>query len=289
MGLNLNSAKTTIFHLEDKDSIKEFLPESLIEIDQINSLLSTKKMRDVQKAVHMTFKLFINLVDNSQNDEEKFLKKRKLGFCINKLQLFARTKGLQDIIDFSKIIKYVLEELDNQPWLTTSFIKLLMSIDKSYYEPENFEVIKKIIKHNLKNIYESQTYYLWLFLSYMKHSDNELIQIAISNIKSTNQLNQANTAGSYIYLASINWKNYKYVMLSAFNKGNLSNNYFLQRNALIALRNVSPDELNDKVILEDLKGLHKKLYDEHIEEFVADLPKLKISQIIKDLPTLISL
>lgn len=289
LGLNLNSAKTTIFHLEDKDSIKEFLPESLIEIDQINSLLSTKKMRDVQKAVHMTFKLFINLVDNSQNDEEKFLKKRKLGFCINKLQLFARTKGLQDIIDFSKIIKYVLEELDNQPWLTTSFIKLLMSIDKSYYEPENFEVIKKIIKHNLKNIYESQTYYLWLFLSYMKHSDNELIQIAISNIKSTNQLNQANTAGSYIYLASINWKNYKYVMLSAFNKGNLSNNYFLQRNALIALRNVSPDELNDKVILEDLKGLHKKLYDEHIEEFVADLPKLKISQIIKDLPTLISL
>ncbi|WP_177730104.1 RNA-directed DNA polymerase [Flavobacterium inviolabile] len=289
LGLNLNSSKTTIFDLKsDEDIIKEFLPESLVEIDQINSLLSAKRKRDVQKAVHMTYKLFVEVVGNT-NDEEKFLKKRKLGFCINKLQLFARTKGLQNIIDFSRIIEYVLAELDNQPWLTTSFVKLLMSIDKSYFRQENFNEIKKIIKDNLKNIYESQTYYLWLFLSYMKHSDDDLIQIALSNIKSTNQLNQANTAGSYIYLASIDWRNYKHVMLSSFNKGNLSNNYFLQRNALIALRNVSPNEINTNVILKDLEDLHVKLYDEKKEVFVSDLPKLKISQVINDVPTLISL
>lgn len=290
LGLNLNSSKTTIFNLQEhKDIIEEFLPKSLVEIDQINSLLATKRKRDVQKAVHMTYKVFIDIVSNNSTDEEKFLKKRKLGFCINKLQLFARTKGLQDVINFSKVIEYVLEELDNQPWLTTSFIKLLMSIDKTYFKPNNFEAIKTIIKHNLKNIYESQTYYLWLFLSYMKHTDDELIQIAISNIKSTNQLNQANTAGSYIYLASIDWKNYKHVMLSAFNKDNLSNNYFLQRNALIALRNVSPDEIKLENVLDDLKYLHEKLYNEKKEEFVSELPKLKISQIIKDVPTLISL
>jgi hypothetical protein len=290
LGLNLNSSKTTIFNLqEDKDIIKEFLPESLVEIDKIISLLGTKRKRDVQKAVHMTFKMFKDVVGNSANDEEKFLKKRKLGFCINKLQLFARTKGLQDVIDFSDVIKYALKELDNQPWLTTSFIKLLMSIDKTYFKQDDFDAIKTIINHNLKNIYESQTYYLWLFLSYMKHSDDQLIQLAISNIKSTNQLNQANTAGSYIYLASIDWKNYKHVMLSAFNKGNLSNNYFLQRNALIALRNVSPKEINMNNVLEDLEFLHEKLYDEKKEEFVSELPTLKISQIIKDVPTLISL
>lgn len=292
LGLNLNSSKTTIFDFNDpvdNITIKEFLPESLIEIDQINSLLATKSKRDVQKAVHMTYKLFTDVIDNKTLDEDKFLNKRKLGFCINKLQLFARTKGLNNVIDFSTIIEYVLKELDNQPWLTTSFIKLLMSIDKDYFKPQDFDVIKKIIKNNLKNIYESQTYYLWLFLSYMKHSDDDLIQIAISNIKSTNQVNQANTAGSYIYLASINWKNYKYVMLAAFNKNNLSNNYFLQRNAIIALRNVSPNEINKKVILEDLQDLHEKLYREDKDEFVSDLPRLKISQIIKDVPTLISL
>lgn len=290
LGLNLNSSKTTIFNLqEDKDIIKEFLPESLVEIDKIISLLATKKKRDVQKAVHMTFKMFKDVISNCAKDEEKFLKKRKLGFCVNKLQLFARTKGLQDVIDFSDVIKYVLKELDNQPWLTTSFIKLLMSIDKTYFKKDDFEAIKTIINHNLKNIYESQTYYLWLFLSYMKHSDEHLIQLAILNIKSTNQLNQANTAGSYIYLASIDWKNYKHVMLTAFNKGNLSNNYFLQRNALIALRNVSPNEINMNNVLEDLEYLHKKLYNEKKEEFVSELPSLKISQIIKDVPTLISL
>ncbi|NDP21451.1 MAG: RNA-directed DNA polymerase [Paludibacter sp.] len=292
LGLNLNSAKTTIFDfndLSDNITIKEFLPESLIEIDQINSLLRTKSKRDVQKAIHMTFRLFTDVIENKYLDEDKFLNKRKLGFCINKLQLFSRTEGLKNTIDFSKVIEYVLKELDNQPWLTTSFIKLLMSIDKQYFKTEDFDVIKKIIKNNLKNIYESQTYYLWLFLSYIKHSDDDLIQIAILNIKSTNQLNQANTAGSYIYLASINWRNYKYVMLSAFNKGNLSDNYFLQRNALIALRKISPDEINEKVILADLAELHMNLYNEGKEEFVSDLPKLKISQILKDVPTLISL
>jgi len=291
LGLNLNSAKTTIINLNDEDennSIKEFLPESLLEIDQIKSLLGTKRKRDVQKAVHMTYKLFIGVVDND-GDGERFLKKRILSFCINQLQLFARTNGLQDIIDFSKVIDYILQELDNQPWLTTSFVKLLRAIDKSYYKKENFDVIKRIIKDNLKNIYESQTYYLWLFLSYMRHSDKELVQIAISNIKSTNQINQANTAGSYIYLASIDWRNYKHVMLSSFNKGSLSNNYFLQRNALIALRNVSPKEINLIVVLKDLEDMHQKLYNENREEFVSDLPKLKISQVIKDSPTLISL
>ena len=291
IGLNLNSSKTTIFDFNDTEEsklINEFLPESLVQIDQINSLLSTKSKRDVQIAVNMTYNLFLKTI-KMDNNEKKYLKNRKISFCINKLQLFARTKGLQNIIDFSKIIDYVIEELDNQPWLTTSFIKLLMSIDKEYFKPEHFIVIKKIIMNNLKNIYESQTYYLWLFLSYRKHFDDELIQIAISNIKSTNQQNQANTAGSYIYLASINWKNYKHVMLSSFNKGKLSNNYFLQRNALIALRKISPDELNKEVILDDLSNLHDKLYKENKEEFVSDLPPIKISQIIKDSPTLISL
>lgn len=291
LGLNLNSSKTTIFDFNNEDEnklINEFLPESLVQIDQINSLLATKSKRDVQKATHMTYKLFIDTINN-KSDEEKFLKQRKMSFCINKLQLFARTQGLQNIIDFSKIITYILDELDNQPWLTTAFIKLLMSIDKQYFKAENFDVIKKIIKHNLKNIYESQTYYLWIFLSYRKHYDSDLVQIAILNIKSTNQLNQANTAGSYIYLASLDWRNYKHVMLSAFNKGNLSNNYFLQRNALIALRNVSPKEINMDVVIGDLADLHKNLYQQNKEEFVSDLPKLKISQIIKDTPTLISL
>lgn len=292
LGLNLNSSKTTILDYNDKNDysrIKEFLPDSLIQIEQINSLLLTKRKRDVQIAVHMTYKLFMDAVENNIENEDKYIQKRKIAFCITKLQLFARTKGLRDCIDFKKIIEFVLKELENQPWLTSSFIKLLMAIDKSYFKTSDFEFIKKIIQDNLKNIYESQTYFLWLFMSFIKHDDKDLIKIAIDNIKSTNQVNQANTAGSYIYLASINWKNYKQVMLSAFNKGNLTGNYFLQRNAIIALRNVNSKEIKDEIILEDLKDIHHKLYNEKVEEFVSDLPQLKISDIMKNATPLISL
>ncbi|MFV0142565.1 RNA-directed DNA polymerase [Empedobacter falsenii] len=292
LGLNLNSSKTTILDYNDKNDfsrIKEFLPDSLIQIEQINSLLLTKRKRDVQIAVHMTYKLFMDAVENNIDNEDKYIQKRKIAFCITKLQLFARTKGLRDCVDFKKVIEFVLKELENQPWLTSSFIKLLMAIDKSYFNTSDFEFIKKIIKDNLKNIYESQTYFLWLFMSFIKHEDKDLIKIAIDNIKSTNQVNQANTAGSYIYLASINWKNYKQVMLSAFNKGNLTGNYFLQRNAIIALRNVNSKEIKDEIILDDLKDIHFKLYNENLEEFVSDLPQLKISDIMKNGTPLISL
>lgn len=292
LGLNLNSSKTTILDFNDSndsDKINEYLPDSLIQIEQINSLLLTKRLRDVQIAVHMTYNLFLDSVQKNIDNEDKFIQKRKIAFCINKLQLFARTKVIKDSIDFRKIIDFVLKELENQPWLTSSFIKLLMSVDESYFKPSDFEEIKKIIQDNLKNIYESQTYFLWLFLSFRKHDDKELIKIAIDNIKSTNQINQANTAGSYIYLASINWRNYKQVMLSAFNKGNVSGNYFLQRNALIALRNVKPNELNKDIIIKDLEDLHEKLYLEQKNEFVSSLPQLKISDIITNTSPLISL
>ncbi|RRJ86881.1 RNA-directed DNA polymerase [Paenimyroides tangerinum] len=292
LGLSLNSSKTTILDFNIKEDIKkinECLPESLTSIDQINSFLSSKRKRDVQIAVQMTYNLFKDAILSTDLSEEKYLQKRKLSFCIHKLQLFARTRGLKDIIDFKEIIKFVLKEFDNQPWLTSSFIKLLMAVDKSYFNKEDFEVLKGIIKNNLKNIYESQTYFIWIFLSYMKYEDSDLIGIATRNIKSTNQINQANTAGSYIYLASINWRNYKQVMISSFNKGNLKGNYFLQRNALIALRNVNPNEIEHKNIEGDLEDMHQKLYDEKKEIYVSELPELKVSELIKNSPTLISL
>ncbi|MDX6187893.1 reverse transcriptase/maturase family protein [Flavobacterium sp. Fl-318] len=288
LGLNLNSSKTKILdYREDVFTIDEYLPESLIEIEQINSLLSTKRRRDVQKAVYITFRLFKSTINNKS--DEDYLKRRKLGFCIEKLQQFARTPGLKDIINFKEVVDYVLNELENQPWLTTNFIKLLRAIDKTYYKRENFEVLEDIILDKYKNIYQGQTYYLWMFLSYNNFVSQRLITYAANIIKNTNQENQADTAGAFLYLASVDWRRYKTIMLKSINNGNLAENYFLQRNALIALRMVNPSEIRDENILGDLKDFHQKLYKEQKEVFVSDLPSLKYSNIIRDTPNLISL
>lgn len=292
LGLSLNSSKTKILNFQDQNdllNIKENLPESLTEIEQINSLILTKRRRDIQKAVHMTFRIFNLEIKKKDTDEGSYLKKRKIAFCIQKLQQFARTPGLKDIIDFKLIKDYVLNELNDQPWLTTSFIKLLRAIDKSIFENKDYDILKDIILDKNKNIYEGQTYYLWMFLSYHKYNSKELITYAIDKVNSTNQENHADTAGAFLYLASINWRNYKALMLKSINTGKLADNYFLQRNALIALRMVKPDEIRNDLILDDLKGFHEKLYEEDIEEFVSDLPRLKYSNIIKDTPNLISL
>ncbi len=292
IGLNLNSSKTSVYDYngnpENKLEIEKHLPEALTALEQINSLLITKRKRDVQKAVIMTFKLFQKTI-REDDDNEKHLKKRKLSFCIEKLQQFARIPSLNKIINFKIIVDYVFEEMVEQPWLTSSFIKFLRAIDKSYIGDKNLDKIKEIILEKHQNIYEGQTYYLWLFLSFHKFSDECLIEYARGIIRSTNQDNQADTAGAYIYLASIDWKKYKVLMIESVNKGNISNNYFLQRNALIALRMVKPEEIDPDILVPDLKCFHKKLHEEGKEEFIVPLPNLKYSDIIRDTPDLISL
>ena len=290
-GLNLNSSKTKILclnNIDDNTSIKEYLPDSLLQLEQITSLIKTKRKREVQMAVHMTFKLFEKTV-NDQNEDESFIKKRKISFCISKLQLFARIPGIKHSLKYRTIINYVLQELVNQPWLTVSFIQLLRSIDKSNFEGNDYKIISNILLDPNKNIYEGQTYYLWLLLSYHKYRENSLIKYAVNKVKSPNHDNQADTAGAYLYLASIKWQDYKDIMLASLNNGNISDNYFLQKNILIALRMVEPNKIDKNRISKDLRGFHEKLYNRNKEVFVADLPDLKISDIIKDSPTLISL
>lgn len=291
VGLNLNSSKTKILYYNDekeKGIISEYLPDSLIELEQITSLVRTRKKREVQKAIHMTYKLFEKTISDG-NDEEMFIKKRKLNFCISKLQLFARIPGLKQSIEYRKVINHVLKELVNQPWLTVSFIQLLRAIEKSYFIEEDYLIIKSILFDENRNIYEGQTYYLWLFLAYHKYNCQELINYAINSSRTPKQNNHADTAGSYLYLASINWKNYYEIILDSLNHGVIAENYFLQKNALIALRMVNPKKIKKNVVIRDLRGFHDKLYERNKEIFVADLPDLKISEIIKDSPTLISL
>lgn len=290
-GLNLNSSKTKILcftNQQHKESILEHLPDSLLQLEQITSLIKTKRKREVQKAVHMTYNLFQKTISDD-NNEESFLKKRKISFCISKLQQFARIPGLKQSIDYRTIIDYTLNELTKQPWLTVSFIQLLRAINKSYFKTEDYTKIKEILLDPNQNIYEGQTYYLWLFLAYHRFSNTSLIDYAVKKVKSPNQDNQADTAGAYLYLASIKWQDYKDIMLKSLNHGDIGKNYFLQKNVLIALRMVSPEKIENTHVAKDLKGFHEKLYARNKEIFVADLPDLKISDIIKDSPTLISL
>jgi hypothetical protein len=287
IGLNLNSSKSEIIHFEEEKKIRKYLPKSLVQIDQINSLLNSKRKRDVQIAIPMTLALFENSIINADS-EPKYLTDRKLSFSISKLQQYARTPILKNLIDFKVVVEYVINEIDNLPWLCSSFVNLLRSVDDSYVTEENFKKIKDLLLDKNRNIYEGQTYPLWLLLAEKKHNDPKLISYAIEKTKNINQENNPDSAGSFLYLSSIDWSKHKGVILQSVNENKLASNYFLQKNAIVALRMVDPSEIIFDNITNGLKDLHKNLFDEKKEIFVAPLPSLKISQIIKDTPDIIS-
>lgn len=287
IGLNLNSSKSKIMHFEEEDKIKKYLPESLVQIDQITSLLNSKRKRDVQIAIPMTLSLFESSIINDDS-EPKYLTDRKLSFSISKLQQYARTPILKNLIDFKTVVEYVVNQIDNLPWLCSSFVNILRSVDDSYMSEENFKKIKDLLLDKNRNIYEGQTYPLWLLLAEKKHNDSKLISYAIEKTKNINQENNPDSAGSFLYLSSIDWNKHKGVILKAVNENKLASNYFLQKNAIVALRMVHPSEIIFDNITNGLMDLHKNLFDEKKEIFVAPLPSLKISEIIKDTPDIIS-
>ncbi len=288
IGLNLNSSKTKIMHFEeDEEKIEKYLPKSLVQIDQIISLLNSKRKRDVQIAIPMTLTLFESSIANEDSDS-KYLIDRKLSFSISKLQQYARTPILKNIIDFKIVVEYVINEIDNLPWLCSSFVNLLRSVDESYLTQESFQRIKDILLDKNRNIYEGQTYPLWLLLAEKKHYDSKLVSYAIEKTKNINQENNPDSAGSFLYLSSIDWNKHKDVILQSINENKLASNYFLQKNAIVSLRMVDPSEIVFDNLTDGLKDLHKNLFDEKKEIFVAPLPKLKISEIIRDTPDIIS-
>lgn len=297
VGLNLNSSKTQILNLNDpsdSEKIKEYLPESLIEIEQISSLLSSKRKQEVQKAVDLTVNLFKNTIKQRELDlEEKFIFKRKIGFCIGRLQQFALVPFLREQIDFSEILEYTINELQEQPWMTSLLAKTLRVIDKSYYKPEHYAIFKNLILDDRKNIYEGQTYYIWLILSSHKYKDQCIIKKALDSVNSVDQVNQANTAGAFIYLASIDWKTYYSGILDSLNQGKIAKNYFLQRHALIALKNIDTSRINSSNIVPDLKHYHQKLHEnfsggEMRELFVQPLKELKFTKLINEDQSIVS-
>ena len=164
-GLNVNSKKTFI-----TSDARAYMPENDIKLDQINNLLRARRARDVQIAVHMTNSLFYEAIGTG-NTEEAEIKNRKFSFCIERILRFARTPLLNRSIDFKPVVSYVVNELTNQPWATASFVRLLKSINPVEITAENWTSIKDVILDSQKNLYEWQTYHLWMLLAYHKHTD----------------------------------------------------------------------------------------------------------------------
>lgn len=291
LGLNLNSQKTKILNKNDendRDAINEYTPELDKQIEQICSLMESGKSRDVQISVNMINDMF----HESLTAPQDLAKRKKFKFAIERLQRFSRTPLLRDLINFSDVVKAIIERFEDNPWYTEVYVRFLMTVDQNYITSELLNILISLITDDSRNIYPWQSYLTFKLLAYHKINDIALRAFAQQMIQSSQGIEKAPiVAGACIYLASVDADAVDLIKTS-LNRG-FFGTCLVKRCALICLQTVCPDQIGDANIDDVEREIHRQAYEciragaEPL--YVKGLPKLKINKISRDLPQVISL
>ena len=292
IGLNLNSQKTIILNSKDdkdRDIIKEYTPTADKQIEQINSLINVGRYRELQIAIFMVNDLFHEAVRNY--DKKGFPKKFR--FAIDRLQRFARTPFLNELINYSEIVIAIIDHFEDNPWHSEIYINFLMAIDSKYIGKDLLDLLIPIITDPVKNIYPWQSFVIFKLLAYHKIPDKELQQHAKKLIIEYEQLNKApEIAGACLYIASVE-SDAVDLIKDSFNNGKFRSR-ITTRSAVLCLQSIAPTSLNPRHLDPLLIRIHETAYAKFIEKniaapLIAAPSKVSFKNITRDLPQFTSM
>jgi hypothetical protein len=281
-GLNVNSKKTEILDLnnsEHRPRANEALQKNDKQIDQIESLLKSKKARGVQIAVPMLRKKTISLIESGGTLDRHFR------FCVNRLERLVRIPELRSRLELDEITNAIISELINQPWSTDTFARYLISVPLT---DNQLQRIVNILLDDEKNIYEWQEYHIWRILINLNYKSTQLLEKARKNL-----VHRATDipiiGGSALYLCAIGDGNDRKQIADNFQ--NL-NNFFAQRIALIGIKNLDYSTIIkgsvEKFLDKTHKGTYKFLNTNYNEIYSLTPTKLNFKDFYDELPEFIS-
>ena len=280
-GLNVNSKKTQILdydNVEDRKKIEDSFSHSDKKIEQIEAFLKSRNQRDIQIAVPMLRNKILNLIENDNTLEREFR------YCVNRLERISRNEKLADKIDFNPITERILNELIDQPWATDTFARYLGSVK---LDVSDKTIIKDLLLDKNKNIYEWQSFYLWLLLTRHHFHDPLLINTARLNIEQ--KVCEPTTAVSCLYLGVNGDVNDKIFIAEHFL---YFNDHLTQRFALIAIKDLNYQSVIKPHVQDYIKeyysGSYKNLSEKYKNQFLHPIESLKEEDIYTELPDDIS-
>ena len=281
-GLSVNSKKTEILDLnnsEHRPRAIEALQKNDKQIDQIESLLKSKKARGVQIAVPMLRKKTISLIESGGTLERHFR------FCVNRLERLVRIPELRLKLELDEITNAIISELINQPWSTDTFARYLISVPLT---DNQLQRIVNILLDDEKNIYEWQEYHIWRILINRNYKSTQLLEKARKNLVDR-ATNIPIVGGSVLYLCAIGDGNDRKQIADNFQ--NL-NNFFAQRIALIGIKNLDYSTIIkgsvEKFLDKTHKGTYKFLNTNYNDIYSLTPSKLNFKDFYDELPEFIS-
>jgi len=272
INLTINSSKTKIIPPNTAES-KSFFKSDL-ELEHIDALLNSKKRPIVVLGFDKVRKKLLNL-----QAEDKF-REKAYRFCINRISRIARCEEIDlPSYFFDSITTSICKNLKNLPDVSLQFFSYLSSVN---IQNEDLIVVRDYLINEKEAIYGWQNYILWKLFIIKGFNDFNLRRFAFNTLK--NSTNEANIAGSLLYIGKYGSKVQKKYIINNFINWKT---FFLQRHAIIALQMVKFKELKAKkineLIFEECHGMYKILNKLGENLFVKPLDKVLYSDLINEI------
>ena len=273
LGLNVNSAKTTIWEPEMPD-YHEALGKDEPLLAQIDSMWRSRSVPVIRRSFAPLQKLAQDLISRGATQERGFR------FCVQRFENLALCHELGVPKSFfDPMTDVCVRQLDAQPFSSDQIVRFLKAAPMS---PEQLAHVAQLVADHVRAIYDWQNYLLWQLLVYKKYADPGLITVARARAQHVNR--PADRAGAILYLGALGTEADRLFVAQLFKS---CDNHLVQRNALIAVHEIEfnagiKDHVADHV-LPSLQGTYRRLKKEFPGHYFRPLPTVSAISIYDEM------
>jgi hypothetical protein len=264
LGLNLNSAKTTILEPGMKDYEKVLGKDEPI-LAEIDNMWRSRSPQVIRRSFVPLQRLALDLISQSATQERAFR------FCVQRFENLALCSDLS-VPDsfFAPMTNACINELDAQPHSSDKIVRFLKVTSLSTGQMN--QIVSLLADHE-RSIYDWQNYLLWQLLVYKKHSDPTII--ATARERAAQPWRAADRAGAILFLGAMGSDDDRKLIAKSFSS---CREHLVQRNALIAVHEVDYNEgIKQHVaehVLPSLRGTYKRLRSSSCGQYFRPLPNI---------------
>ncbi|WP_128995313.1 RNA-directed DNA polymerase [Candidatus Marinarcus aquaticus] len=235
IGLNINSAKTKIIDTDHEEYSSLF--EDDLDIKRLDNMFRSRSLPVIMRSFIPLKGYALRQIAEGNTQERGFR------FSINRLTTLAMCSDVNKPDGyFDEITDAVITELVEQPFSSDKFMDYLKSVE---LQDSHIERIKALLLNTDQSIYGWQNYLLWQLLVYKNITDDHLLQQAGQKLSSVSIIAPSDVAGSALYLGAQGREAEKNIVADNFQN---FNNFFTQRNALIALHELNYRDIKEKIV-----------------------------------------
>ena len=248
--LSVNSGKTNIVKVEDKDGIQKCLEAVDPDLQMIDSIWRTRSLAPIKRSFPLLSELTRRQLRNGD------VSSRTFRFCIKRLEILATCLEFQ-VPDayFSQITPFVIDALSTHPASTDELVRYIRAAPTT---DGDLVKVAYLLRDDSRNYYTWQNYRLWVLLVQKGYYSLDLLAHAADVIRM--QEDNPTRSGATLYAGVFGTKNQRIEIAKRFRE---LDSFMGQRVAILAVQK-----------------LH---YRPHVEKYIAPYIRDDLENVFRNL------